>query len=97
MTSRWREEAEASPEASGEESDRHRETWRERDRHSDGQTERRAGDIRRRQAETAGGHKQKQTERCPEPRSHIAERDATWLGKVRHKDAKPVPSPGSEL
>lgn len=52
VTSGWREEAEGSPEAGGEESDRDRETWRERDRHSDGQTDRRAGDIRRRQAET---------------------------------------------
>ena len=32
VTSGWREEAEASPEAGGEEGDGDRETWRERDR-----------------------------------------------------------------
>lgn len=107
MTSGWREEAEGSPEAGGEESDRDRETWRERDRHSDGQTDRRAGGHSRRQAETevkdrretvGEGRKQKQTERCVLNPGVIVqrERDATWPGKVRHKECA-VPGCGSEL
>ena len=52
VTSGWREEAEASPEAGGEEGDGDRETWRERDRHSDGQADRWA--VRRNEGRQAG-------------------------------------------
>lgn len=95
MTSRWREEAEADPEAGGEESDRdRRERYTETERHSDGQTDRQSGNMQQRQAETerprqtetAGRQKQKQAESCPEPRSHISERDAPWLGEVSHRE-----------
>lgn len=60
MTSRWREGAEADPEAGGEESDRdRRERYTKTERHSDGQTDRQTG---REHATEAGRDRETKTD-----------------------------------